>query len=138
MRKVKKWSRSGYVTDDFVEAAYYAIYNNLDVDDVVEDEIKTSCEILDDSLEKGEEYVILDGMHSNFCLSNYGRVFNCKLIRQQSVRFYDTGIYVYLNKVKLDVPVIFQEQGWDYSLEQLLRNYKKYKWRHADLTNKLL
>jgi len=132
MQKVKKYSYKVYVTDDYVEAVYWALENNVPIEDITEPEVEPGLELVQQILKDGEEVVMLDGIHYGACLTSFGRLITAKSLRQHSTRFYESGQFIYLRKVKVEIEQTFKQQDWEYDMETIIGHYENYNWAHKN------
>lgn len=116
------------MTDDYVEMAYWALENGRNLDDYIEDDTEEVKNSLEQILHPGEVMEQMDGEHRNYYITNFGRIISLKRMRQITTRFFESGQFTYIHKVKVDWETVFKKNGWEYDVDKIKENYKKYKW----------
>lgn len=128
-------ARSKYVTDDYIEKVEHYLYNNLPIptDKIIPNGgHKFNKSVIKGLLKPGEKYVQLEEPLEYVALTNFGRLINTHKINQYSVRFSSNTIHVYVSHIKIVFEEIFVNEGWEFDLNTIVSNYKKYKWKHID------
>ena len=102
-----------------------------DVDELYPDHFKTDIvnveynKYMEQKLLPGEQYVLLDGMQHDYAITSFGRSFNC---------LYNTEIITFIGKKdatlilrdkKIKLSKFFEEQGWEFDLNLVLKHVKK-------------
>lgn len=129
-------AKTKYVTDDYIKKVNHYLNNDLPLKELYTDVFKSDYNqsVVDDFIKKGEKYVRLEGDLDHVVLTSYGRLINTKRITQYSLRFTQNTIVTYVCDKKVDMPAIFEKQGWEYDFKKILNKYKKYKWTFQDTT----
>ena len=126
-----------YYTDEDYFQAEYVIYNNLS--HTLLPNVPETLDTLDEEFVKqvvypGEKYVELTELGlEGYCLTSFGRVLNTVGKKQLTVRFSTQRVYMYVRTEFIDIPQIFEDNGWTFNLIQILHTYRKYKWKHSTI-----
>jgi hypothetical protein len=77
-----------------------------------------------------EQYVLLEDMMFDYALTSLGRVINCIYGTQCFVYFRKDNVMLTMRNSRLALKTVFDKQGWEFNVNNLLDNYTKYKWKH--------
>jgi hypothetical protein len=77
-----------------------------------------------------EQYMLLEGTMYDYALTSLGRVINCIYGTQCYVYFRKDNVMITMRDSRLGIKEAFEGQGWHFSVNELLDNYTKYKWKH--------
>jgi len=77
-----------------------------------------------------EQYVLLEDMMFDYALTSLGRVVNCIYGTQCFVYFRKDNVMLTMRNSRLALKDVFDKQGWEFNVNNLLNNYTKYKWKH--------
>jgi hypothetical protein len=132
--KPKNYSKFYFYVDS--QAAWECLENGKDITTIYPDYFKE--EITDTKYHNhmksvvtpDEKYVLLEDKMYDYALTSLGRVINCIHGTQCFVYFKKNNIVLNMRNSKLNLRQIFEEQGWEFNLQELLDNYKKYEWKH--------
>ena len=128
--------KTKYVTDDYIKKVEHYLNNDLPLKELYTD-IYTSDynqSVVDKLIKKRERYVRLEGDLDHVVITSFGRLINTKRISQYSLRFTQNTIVAYVCDKKIDLPAIFEREGWEYDFKKILNNYRKYNWTLQDTT----
>ncbi len=130
-------AKTKYVTNDYIEQAHHYIYNDLDLLDLYKDKdvSEFNQSVVDRFIKKGEKYIRLEGDYDYVIITSLGRLINTKRISQYSVRFTKNTMVVYVSDNKVDLRKVFEEEGWDYDVQKILKRYKRNKWMFRDTSD---
>jgi len=120
--------KKDYVDQKYIEDIQHYVYNDLDLKELYPEEEKIDKERLKQILKPGEKWAKLNLGIDGVVLTSFGRAINVDKIRQYSVRITPYYIHLYIDRTRVDFPAEFKKNKWEYDLEELKDNYKKYKW----------
>lgn len=130
-------AKTKYIKQKEVEEIEHLLYNNLPLTDyynVSDPVVQFDEDSFKKVLKEGEEYAwCLDPLLDDIIITNYGRVFNMKAVRQLSIRINHTNIHSWRSHIRIPVKETFLENGWDYDCAKIMSLYKKYKWPHVNV-----
>ena len=124
--------KTRYLTDSEVDEITTAIYNDAletlyeDVSDTV-DELynpKVVKELFED---KGIEYFKIPE-YDQFIITKEGRVFNSKTIHYIKPILTGSSIFVMLKSKRESFEDLFENHGWIYDQDAIIKNYKDNNW----------
>jgi nitrogen fixation protein len=109
--------------------------NGKDTDDLYPDHFKT--EIIDVQYSKymesiimpGEKYALLEGNGYDYAVTSLGRVVNCLYDTQVAVYITTIDAKIVVREEKLKMSKVFMDNGWDFNMDTIKKNYAKYKWK---------
>lgn len=130
-------AKTKYVTNDYIEKVEHYLYNNLplsDLEDVSNPVEEFNPEVVKEVLKKGERWVQLKD-HPHVIVTDKGRLINTYKIRQYHVRFTPNTLIITISSEKVEVQDIFEEQGWEWNLDKIKRDYSKYNWNFRDYSD---
>ena len=128
--------KNKYVTDEYVKQVEHHLYNNLGLPDdpyVSPPRSTFNQEVVDKLILKGEKYTRLKE-HDHVVATDKGRFINTGNPRQYTMRFSSTSLHIYVTDDKIDVVKLFEQEGWDYDVKKIKKNYIKNNWKYRDYT----
>ena len=133
MKKVK------YLTDSEVDEITTAIYNDaLETlyEDVSEDvDAIHNPHIVKELFEdKDIEYIQLEGK-PDYIVLNDGRCFNTRTLKYVQLIVTGNHITVPLNYKRYFLDEVFEDNGWTFDEEEILRTHKNNKWKIKGIGN---
>lgn len=128
--------KTKYVTDDYIKKVEHYLNNDLPLKELYTDVYTSDFnqKVVDSLIKKRERYVRLEGDLDHVVITSFGRLINTKRISQYSLRFTQNTIVAYVCDKKIDIPAIFEREGWEYNFKKILSNYRKYNWTFQDTT----
>ena len=128
--------KSEYLTDDEIFEIECAIYNNI-TETLYEGSTQVSSKFdknfIEQALYEGEEYCrlvykYLPGDYDHIVLTSKGRVINTHFKRMLKVVITVSQLHSRIAGNKIPVEEIFEDMGWEYSLDNIRKDYIKNKW----------
>ena len=121
-----------YVTDDYVEKINHYVYNDLSLRDLYVSEIveEFNPELIKEILKEGEEYVRLENELEHVVVTNLGRAINTTKPNQYQARFTSNDLHIYAQRLKIPIQEIFEDNGWEFNVQNILDNFKRFNWKH--------
>lgn len=86
--------------------------------------------VLTKMLLPGEEYKLLEGKLEGYCITSLGRLLNVKYPNQVIVYFAKDRITTSVRNIKIYLAAEFMKMGWSFNIDEVKRNYDKYKWKY--------
>jgi hypothetical protein len=77
-----------------------------------------------------EQYHMFDGDCDNYAITSLGRIFNAKYGTQNKVYFAQNRITTNIRTTKIYFAAEFMKQGWSFDIDNIKRDYDKYKWAY--------
>ena len=124
--------REQYITDGYIEQANHYLYNDLPILDLYKDVYKNftfNKKKFESMLLKGEKYVRLKYEFEHIAITDRGRIFNLKKYSQFIIKFSQSTIVMYVQGTRIDLAEVFEEQGWDYDVRKIYKDYIKHNWK---------
>ena len=127
-----------YITDYEYDEALRRYYNGLDFTEHIHykkyflDKVKYKNDIVEEFLEEGEEYVVLD---KGYVVTNYGRAYNIRFRRFLKPKFYNVDIYIYAGYNYYRLESTFIKQGWKWDKVEILKRYIDKGWDYTIMEN---
>jgi hypothetical protein len=78
----------------------------------------------------GEQYHMFDGDCDNYAITSLGRIFNCKYGTQSKVYIAKDRITTNIRTTKVYFAAEFMKMGWPFNIDNIKRDYDKYKWAY--------
>lgn len=123
--------KTKYISQDEISYIEHCLYNNIPYDIAPVNPFNEKG--VERVLLKGEKYAQIDSPNfDHYVVTSLGRCINSRNSNVQKVRFTKTTVILYLDGVKVDIPGIFESQGWEYDFEKIYERYQKKKWKHFD------
>ena len=77
----------------------------------------------------GEEEYIHVPEQEEFILTRRGRIYNTERSKSVLIHYSGRNIRIYLKGKKREYPQLYEYAGWDYDPIEILKNFKKNKWK---------
>jgi hypothetical protein len=116
------------------ELAWELIEMGKDIDALYPDSYKTEnllpdyAKSLTPLLLEDEKFAMLEGKYFDYAVTSFGRTFNVKTQKPVLVYFGMKDIQLVLRGDKINLSEIFEENGWEYSIEEISKIYQQYNW----------
>jgi len=115
---------------DNIEAAIYndklhELYKEVDDTPIPK---KLLTEDVKKNIIKGQRYAHIDGQEEYIILED-GRLINLENINQLQIQFTGVNLRGYAKKNRIVLHEEFAKNGWKYDRDNILRAYKKNKWK---------
>ena len=126
--------RNEYVDDAYIEKVKHHLHNNLGLPDdpyVSPTRSTFNQEVVDELIHKGERWAQLES-HDHVVVTDRGRFINTGRIRQYTMRFSPSNMHMYVSEEKINVPKVFEDNGWEFDIKKIKSHYIKNKWRYQD------
>lgn len=109
--------------------------NGRDVDDLYPEHFKTEItdakyhDVMKSLIDEDEKYILLDEECDGYAITSKGKAYNCSLGNQIHVYISKHDLQIIIRKVKLNMSEVFAEQGWDFDLKKIKKQYEQNKWK---------
>ena len=135
--KKEKKKEVKYLTDYEYNEALRLYYNGLDwTKAIIPEKEKQSWfnqSIADSFMLEGEVYKQLDifpeHRTDHYIYTSFGRYINTRTGIQSPVSITQNHIVLHTGQTSVTLERLFGIAGWEYDYNQLVNNYKQYKWR---------
>ena len=122
--------KKAYLTEQEIDEITAAIYNDTletlyeSVPETVEDDFNR--EVVKEVF-KDEEYKRVED--SEFVITRQGRIFNSKTIKFRRPSLTGSSLFFLRpNNKRVDMETFFEDNGWTFDLDEVVKRYKKKKW----------
>ena len=128
-----------YITDGYIEDVNHYLYNDIELTPVLDKHLQEynrkwntefNKEFADSVMLKGEVYAQL-AVLDHYIVTNLGRVVNTGKKSFISMTITQTTCGTYAGQSdRINLENFFGQQGWHYDHNKIMKDYKKYKWKH--------
>jgi hypothetical protein len=77
-----------------------------------------------------EQYYLFGGDCDNYAITSLGRIFNAKYGTQNKVYIAKDRITTNIRSTKIYFATEFMKHNWSFDIDEVKRNYDKYKWAY--------
>jgi hypothetical protein len=129
---------SDYISNEEYDEALRRYYNGFDnfTDHIVYKksvaQIIINTNTIEDYLEEGEEYTILNG---GYVITSYGRVFNLRFKRFLKPKFYNSDVYIYCGGGSYRMEPTFKKMEWEFDKRIIFERYLEMDWNMKIMDN---
>lgn len=124
-----------YISDGYIAEMEHYIYNDISpLNHPSYDKVMAGIDKskVNDILYEGEKYVWLEKELDDVIVTSLGRAVSIDRLKQYSVKFSTNIVILYIREIKVDILKIFNEQDWDYDINQIRNNYKNNGWKFIE------
>ena len=137
LHQPKKWEKHKWVTEKDIQDYEAAIYNDLDITDLIKGDIpEVDYSFLDRIMVEDEIYAPLEGLIDDYYITTFGRIISTKRMKTIKPSIYTNSIAVLVRQELVNFKKEFIRLGWIYSPSLIKEKYKKYNWPVYQLNKK--
>lgn len=128
-----------YITDGYIEDVNHYLYNDIPLTTVLDKHLQEynkkwntefNKEYADSLMKEGEVYVQVEVL-DHYIVTSLGRVINTGRKTPVSMTITNTTAGTYAGQSeRINLENFFAKQGWHYDHKKIIKDYKKYKWKH--------